>query len=296
MFSDWSLKKALLFAGRAFVLAAALLSLFIVRSSESFYISMIVAAFPLATLFALGARENDFRLWAIFILSFVFFAHFRALVDQWGPAPKFLYPAQWDQTIFLGISPVHWLQNHLYNPGTTGWIDVGAITVHVSYFFTPYIVAFLLWKCRRETFGTYIAAAILTFYVGALINLLVPTAPPWLAAHEGMISEVARIYSIVLGNGLPATYEYGQQIAGTNPVAAMPSLHFAVAVLVGLGSTQLHRIGRLIGGLYILAMAFTLMYLGEHYFVDLLAGIGLVLPSWWAGQKMASKLGWNATD
>jgi hypothetical protein len=68
---------------------------------------------------------------------------------------------------------------------------------------------------------------------------------------------------------------YGM-LAG-NPLAAMPSLHFATSAMVAFVLTDA---GPLEGGIawtYALTLGFALVYLGEHYVVDLLAGFGLVL-------------------
>lgn len=59
----------------------------------------------------------------------------------------------------------------------------------------------------------------------------------------------------------------------SNPVAAMPSLHAAVPALLALflwpGSQWWWRLAAC--G-YALAMAWTLLYTGEHYVVDVVAG------------------------
>jgi hypothetical protein len=60
-----------------------------------------------------------------------------------------------------------------------------------------------------------------------------------------------------------------------NPLAAMPSLHFATSVMA---AHQLRRAGAVPGTLgwaYALTLGFALVYLGEHYVVDLLAGLAL---------------------
>jgi membrane-associated phospholipid phosphatase len=61
---------------------------------------------------------------------------------------------------------------------------------------------------------------------------------------------------------------------GSNPVAAMPSLHTAFAVLVALMiGARLRSRWRYLLALYPVAMGFTLVYTGEHYVLDLIAGV-----------------------
>ena len=66
-----------------------------------------------------------------------------------------------------------------------------------------------------------------------------------------------------------------------NPVAAMPSLHTAIAVFVALYAiTRLRSPWRWLLLLYPLAMSFMLVYYAEHYVIDIVAGFiaaGLVL-------------------
>jgi membrane-associated phospholipid phosphatase len=65
--------------------------------------------------------------------------------------------------------------------------------------------------------------------------------------------------------------DHGQGLS--NPVAAMPSLHAAFALLITLFLWKSTRWWwRVPLAAYPLAMGFTLMYFGEHYAVDILAG------------------------
>jgi membrane-associated phospholipid phosphatase len=64
---------------------------------------------------------------------------------------------------------------------------------------------------------------------------------------------------------------------GANPFAAMPSDHFASAAMTAiLLSEQSTALGAL-GWAYALGLAFALVYLGEHYVTDELAGLLLAL-------------------
>jgi membrane-associated phospholipid phosphatase len=65
---------------------------------------------------------------------------------------------------------------------------------------------------------------------------------------------------------------------GSNPWAAMPSLHFATALMAAiLLSDAGGRLQGAIGWGYAGALGFSLVYLGEHYVTDLLAGAAVVL-------------------
>ena len=64
-------------------------------------------------------------------------------------------------------------------------------------------------------------------------------------------------------------------VFGGNPLAAMPSLHFATSVMAALLLAEIgHGGGR--ARFHLRAtLGFALVYLGEHYLVDLLAGAAL---------------------
>jgi membrane-associated phospholipid phosphatase len=65
---------------------------------------------------------------------------------------------------------------------------------------------------------------------------------------------------------------------GSNPWAAMPSLHFATALMAAiLLSESGGRLQGMAGWTYAGMLGFALVYLGEHYVVDLLAGALIVL-------------------
>jgi hypothetical protein len=75
------------------------------------------------------------------------------------------------------------------------------------------------------------------------------------------------------GRAWPALYD----TLGGNPWAAMPSLHFATSLMAALLLAELGPGPGAIGWGYASALGFALVYLGEHYVVDLLAGAGLVI-------------------
>jgi membrane-associated phospholipid phosphatase len=74
---------------------------------------------------------------------------------------------------------------------------------------------------------------------------------------------------------------------GGNPLAAMPSLHVASSTM---GAILLSEVGPIEGGLgwaYAFALAFALVYLGEHYVVDLLGGAALTWGVYRYGPRAA---------
>ena len=64
---------------------------------------------------------------------------------------------------------------------------------------------------------------------------------------------------------------------GANPFAAMPSDHFASVAMAAMLLTQENKRLGALAWAYALTLAFTLVYLGEHYVGDLMVGLALAL-------------------
>jgi hypothetical protein len=193
--------------------------------------------------------------------------------NRWGFVLHVAGPAQADQAIF-GVVPSVWLQQRLVD-GSPHWYDAVAALVYVTHFFSIPLVTGIAWFRMRDRFSSWLATVITFTIVGISGYVVYPAAPPWLAATRGETGPVDRISEIgwhylhldpvasatVLGQG------------DSNPVAAMPSLHAGAALLVAAffwpAACYAWR-GILLG--YVLLMAITLVYTGEHYAVDALAG------------------------
>jgi hypothetical protein len=64
-------------------------------------------------------------------------------------------------------------------------------------------------------------------------------------------------------------------VFGGNPLAAMPSLHFATSVMAALLLAETGPVAGAAGWAYASTLGFALVYLGEHYVADLLGGVAL---------------------
>jgi membrane-associated phospholipid phosphatase len=115
-----------------------------------------------------------------------------------------------------------------------------------------------------------------TFDLTLLGYWLVPSAPPWWASEkEGrMDGRVQRVPPRVIRDLRGEPLEQDDN-AGANPWAAMPSDHFAAALAAALTLSELNSRAGAAGLAYAGVLGFALVYLGEHYVVDLLAGAAL---------------------
>ena len=185
-------------------------------------------------------------------------------------------PARADEEVF-GAIPSVWLQERLVD-GSPHWYDGAAALVYVTHFISIPLVTGLVWFCLRDRFKEWVAAVLTLSLVGTVGYVLYPAAPPWLASDRDEIGTIARISSLGwdcwhLG-AVGRLTDLGQ--AGSNPVAAMPSLHAGAALLVALFFwPSVNALGRVALLAYAVAMAVTLVYTGEHYVVDVAAGWGV---------------------
>jgi PAP2 superfamily len=150
---------------------------------------------------------------------------------------------------------------------------------HWLWFFVPHgTVAYLL-AHRGDQLGSGAVQIYAVFDLGLVGYWAVPTAPPWFAAEQG-----------ALGTRKPSVRrlmrEHGQavwkgawgplyDVLGGNPLAAMPSLHFATSVMAAHVLGDAGPVQGALGWAYAGTLGFALVYLGEHYVVDLLAGLAL---------------------
>jgi hypothetical protein len=70
------------------------------------------------------------------------------------------------------------------------------------------------------------------------------------------------------GDRWPGLYD----VLGGNPLAAMPSLHFATSLMAAHILGEVGPVPGAVGWSYALLLGLALVYLGEHYAADLTAG------------------------
>lgn len=218
-------------------------------------------------------------LWVSYVWSFAGFIFLRQRADEWA-ATRWAYPLRLDTLLGGGQLPTVWLQHHLGSPA----VDWFAVGVYLSYFMLPPAVAILLWLRSPELLKRYVAATVAVLVGALVVHFLVPTAPPHLASAAGVGPRVRHVLADLLFPAAPGAFQAGYQ-ASANDVAAMPSVHMALACLASL-AVAAWRGWRIIPVAYALLMAFAIVYLGEHYVVDAVAGAALAWVSWWCAVRV----------
>ncbi|GAC1612039.1 MAG: phosphatase PAP2 family protein [Mycobacteriales bacterium] len=186
-------------------------------------------------------------------------------------------PIRADRFLFHGYVPTIWLQQHLYTAGTVHWWDALAVPVYFSHFVVSLAVAVALWVLNYDVFGRYLRTLLTLTGLTLLTYGLFPAAPPWMAGLPAnhTLPNVARVIQVTLdslgGHTVNSAFEHGE--AYSNPVAAMPSLHGAIPMMLLLFAWPLVRARtRVLLAGYAVSMAAVLVYAGEHYVTDILVG------------------------
>jgi membrane-associated phospholipid phosphatase len=181
-----------------------------------------------------------------------------------------------ETALFGTPAPTVWLQSHLWHGANDiRWWDYVSWFTYLTHFLVTLIAAAALWVFAHDRFRRYAWMVVTLTLASFLTYVLYPAVPPWMAAQQGNFGESNRIVPIVWRHvpvaHFDVLFEHGVHYA--NNVAAMPSLHAAYALLFTLFFWSIVPWWiRPLLAVYPIAMAFALVYMGEHYVVDCLAG------------------------
>ncbi len=191
------------------------------------------------------------------------------------------YPIRADRLLGWGELPTVRMQRALHPDGDFHTWEKVLVWAHWVWFATPHAsLAYLYFRDRPR----FARAAVLTYAVfdtGVLAYWLVPTAPPWYAAQRGRFCGDERAVRRLMveygrrfwGRSWDALYS----ILGGNPLAAMPSLHFATSTMAAMLLSESDPVAGAVGWGYAGVLGIALVHLGEHYAADLLGGLALTL-------------------
>ena len=191
------------------------------------------------------------------------------------------YPIAADRVLGVGVPPTVRLQRRFSAPGNVNRFERVLVWCHWMWFMVPHSSLLYVLLRDPERFPAAAARMYAVFDLGAVFYWAVPTAPPWYAAVEGHLEDgrhAVRVRRMMI--------EYGEQfwgdrwaalydVFGGNPLAAMPSLHFATSLM---GARLLSEVGPVSGAVgwgYAATLGLALVYLGEHYAIDLIGGAAL---------------------
>jgi membrane-associated phospholipid phosphatase len=177
----------------------------------------------------------------------------------------------------FGQVPSSVLQARLLDPAKAPeftWLERALTAFHGSHFLAFLLIGFIIWLYKSGSFRLFRTSYYLLIFLGVLGYFLVPTVPPWMAANNfGLLPPLIRFNGIIFNFAIPDL----STGFDTNPIAAMPSLHAAFPLLSSILLWRLYRWKALAFYIYTAIVLFTIVYTGDHYITDILAGFLLAV-------------------
>jgi hypothetical protein len=176
-----------------------------------------------------------------------------------------------------------------WEPAIQGWAaSHGGLIPALNQFYLlahlPVTAAFFvwLWRCRRPAYRRLRDGFLAANAIALLVFVALPVAPPRLAGLDGLDDTLRTVSGVDLHGGV---------LSGLfNPYAAVPSMHFGYAALVGIGVAALAR-RRWLGALalgYPALVFLTIVATANHFVLDAVAG-GLVMGVGVGGAALAHR-------
>ena len=232
---------------------------------------LLLLMVPLALL--TGRFFAFLRDWVPFIALFLGYEALSGVAPKLGIQPHIYGMVRVERFIFLGRSPNQELQWHL---GGLRWLAIVCTIVYFCHFLYPLLVGLVLWLVNRQSFLRYVVALLAMSFAAFVVFLLIPTAPPWYAHNVGALPGVHDLVS----RSLPSKVSpYFRQL-DADRVAAFPSLHAAYPTLGALALWRMNRKTAFFTVPWCFIVFFSVIFLGEHYAIDVLGGITVAVGTW----------------
>lgn len=229
----------------------------------------------------------------------------RGRADDLTPVAHVDPQMAFDKAIGFGQTPTERLQGWLYHPGHPHWYDFVAWSMHLSHFFLSTALLVVLWRIGSERFRPLLIGVITLSYAALATYWLYPAVPPWMASDQGHLHPVKRVIEAVWkdegfhrapkllihhgvepanigAHKVPAAMQAAHQkkSAFSDPVAALPSLHAAIPMLLFLALRGIRGWITVLLAFYVVLMGVSLVYGGEHYTFDVFMGWGYAAGAW----------------
>ncbi|MDP9380812.1 MAG: phosphatase PAP2 family protein [Chloroflexota bacterium] len=246
----------------------------------------------------LGQTRTFLIDWTPFVILFFGWQMLRGYADNVGAGYGFplhnedLVAAE--RWLFGGHLPNVVLQRALnYNPQVVRWYDALATFFWAFHFVLALGFAFLLWVRSRSLYWRFVYALLLLSTLGIITYVVYPAVPPWMASNppEWLANRVEKtipenIYLlrawVPYQLGLGSNWSWIMANGNPNETAAMPSLHAAYPTLIFVFSLIYWRKAAPFALLYCLGLWFSIVYMGDHYVIDVLAGIVYAVVAFFA--------------
>jgi membrane-associated phospholipid phosphatase len=254
-------------------------------------IDRISVALSVAIFLGCAFAGKPWRRWATLVIDAALYALMwfcyemtRGAADHLGFPLQVHYARNLDRALFFGTDPNVWIQQRFYDARDVKWYDNVASATYYTHFVFPVLALAVLWAASRVQWVRFMRRFATLLAIACTMFVLIPTAPPWMVASKKYPYRLLEPLSRHTGRGFHDLgfhgYVKGWQKAldWGNAVAAMPSLHASFALFVPAFFLPWIRPRWLkaVVLLFPVMMLASLVYFGEHWVVDGLAGWGVV--------------------
>ena len=157
--------------------------------------------------------------------------------------------------------------------------------VNHSYINTHFVLTatFLIWLYVYRNSAFYFVRNMFLFAMGlALVGyVLYPTAPPRLYPEFGFVDTISAVAHVNHDSALVSVF--------VNPYAAVPSMHCAFALMIGIPGALLARSrpAKVLWSIYPLFVFFVVVVTANHYWLDGAAGAAVAVAAAAASYRLA---------
>lgn len=220
---------------------------------------------------ALGRGRTFIADWGPFLILFFAYEAMRGFASKTGFAPHDL--SGLERWVFAGTLPTVTLQHAFYRPETVSVQDIGAMFFYFMHFPLPIVVGFVFWVRSRDHYRRFVGALLLMALLSFVTYLFWPSTPPWIQFKQDDV--VHKILNETVDKIWGKNYIVSPLYSHLNPnqFAAFPSLHAAFPVLAAVYAWSRYRALALGLFAWTAAVGLSIVYLGEHYVVDILDGL-----------------------
>jgi hypothetical protein len=276
-----------------FVALVAYVLVFGIPYSTDEILIWITAALFCASISDLGRwRRGLIRDWLPLYAVLAFYSLLRGYASHlwfaahWSPQTRF------DQWVGFGTAPTVRLQNALFNPNNLHVWDYLAWCTYMTHFFASFVIAGVLWVKDHDRFRRFVPLFVGLTFAGYLTYVLYPAMPPWMVSANGSMAPSVRIIPVMWNHvGFhQAAALFEGNASFDNDVAAVPSLHSAYPMLICLFFWgRASRWLRVLLVTYVVAMASTLVYTGEHFVFDIILGWTYAILTFVIGSRLLDR-------
>ncbi|MDP8968280.1 MAG: phosphatase PAP2 family protein [Actinomycetota bacterium] len=212
--------------------------------------------------------------------------------EKLGRHLRLHYPIRIDAAIGAGTPPGVRLQRALRDPARLTALDYALTAVYHAGWLAPHAVLGWLLLRHPERVPRVAGRLAGTYHLTTLGYWYLPTAPPWWASEReglmnGEIQHVGREVRHAIATKLGSSRDAGDDFMELgNPWGSMPSDAIPGAVVTARSLAQINPAAGAAAWGGTALLAFSVVYLGEHYVTDVIAGLALAEAVWRAEPAM----------